>query len=75
MANPATGCTCGSGFHPRECSLHPYAFRLHVAELDVECYLEDTPEAWEAMDEFIAAIRAALRFKNDQIQQLERQIP
>lgn len=62
MANPATGCTCGSGAHPRDCKKHPYAFRLHVAELNVEAHLEDTPEAFEAMDELLAAIRDALNY-------------
>lgn len=40
MANPATGCTCGSGGHPRKCDMHPEAYRLHVALLNVEAILD-----------------------------------
>lgn len=29
-------CTCGSGAHPRECSLHPENFARHIAELQAE---------------------------------------
>lgn len=29
-------CTCGSGAHPRECTLHPENFAKHVAELQAD---------------------------------------
>ncbi len=62
MGNPATGCTCGSGAHPRACAKHPELYRLHIAELNVEAYLpEDDPDAFAAMDELTDAIQAALR--------------
>lgn len=30
------GCTCGSGAHPRRCTVHPDAFDRHCALLDAE---------------------------------------
>jgi hypothetical protein len=61
MGNPATGCRCGSGAHPRKCDLHPERYRLHVAELNVEAYLpEGDKDALAAMDELLAAITGAL---------------
>lgn len=61
MGNPATGCTCGSGAHPRKCDKHPELYRLHIAELNVEAHLPDEPDAQAAMDELGAAIRGALK--------------
>ena len=61
MADPKTGCRCGSGAHPRECELHPELYRLHIAELNVEAHLPDESEAMKAMDELIAATHEALR--------------
>jgi len=55
-------CTCGSGAHPRKCVKHPELYRLHVAELNLEGYLpEGDKEAFEAMDELLAAFREALK--------------
>lgn len=34
MANPATGCRCGSGGHPRRCALHPFAYDVHIADMN-----------------------------------------
>lgn len=70
MANPATGCTCGSGGHPRECKLHPELYRLHVAELNLECHLPEDEAATKAMDELIEATQAALKKRKDEIERL-----
>jgi hypothetical protein len=73
VANPETGCRCGSGAHPRECKLHPELYRLHVAELNVEGYLpEDDPAAHKAMDELLASITEALKKRKDEIERLTR---
>lgn len=42
MGNPATGCKCGSGGHPRRCEVHPFTFDAHVAEINFEDALYDT---------------------------------
>lgn len=73
MGNPKTGCTCGSGAHPRECKLHPELYRLHIAELNVECHLpDDDPDAMKAMDELIEATHAALKKRREEIERLTR---
>jgi hypothetical protein len=41
MANPATGCRCGSGAHPRRCELHPGNYETHVAELQSDVKEEE----------------------------------
>lgn len=76
MGNPATGCTCGSGAHPRECKLHPDAYRLHIAQLNVEAYLSEDPEVQEsaqaAMDELNAATTVALQTSRKRNEALAR---
>ena len=73
MSDPKTGCTCGSGAHPRECKLHPELYRLHIAELNLEGHLpEDDADATKAMDELIAATGAALKVRKDEIERLTR---
>jgi len=72
MADPKTGCTCGSGAHPRECKLHPELYRLHIAELNVECHLPDDSDAQKAMDELLEAIRGALKVRKDETERLTK---
>lgn len=72
MGNPTTGCTCGSGAHPRECKLHPELYRLHVAELNVEGYLPEDDDAHKAMDELIAATQDALKKRREEIERLTK---
>lgn len=45
------GCTCGSGAHPRKCLKHPYAYRLHIAELNLFQYVADGIEASNFADD------------------------
>lgn len=65
MANPKTGCNCGSGAHPRECPIHPELYRLHVASLNLDAYLpeegEDADPAFKASMELELATQEALR--------------
>lgn len=67
MANPKTGCTCGSGAHPRKCELHPHYYRLHIASLNVDGYLQEDEEIHEPGDaekasmELWSATQEALR--------------
>lgn len=34
-------CTCGSGAHPRRCTLHPDTFAVHVEMLNREAAIDD----------------------------------
>jgi len=70
MANPETGCRCGSGAHPRRCALHPFAFDVHIAYLNLYgsiCHNhhegEDPRELHEEAEEAIKAYREALLAK------------
>jgi len=72
MADPATGCTCGSGAHPRQCKLHPELYRLHIAELNAEAHMPDEPEAMAAMHELSDAIMAALQKARKENERLTR---
>lgn len=77
MANPETGCTCGSVDHPRECKLHPELYRLHIASLNVKGYLNELPDevkkdALKAMDALLKAQSEALRIRQVEVERLQR---
>jgi hypothetical protein len=74
VGNPATGCTCGSGGHPRECKLHPELYRLHIAELNLEGILPDDPDVRAAMDELFKATSEALRIRAAKIAELQARL-
>lgn len=71
MGNIKTGCTCGSGGHPRDCKLHPELYRLHIAELNLEGAISDDPSAQKAMDEMFKATSEALKIRNNEISKLQ----
>jgi hypothetical protein len=52
--------------------LHPELYRLHVAELNVDGYLNDDPEAHRAMDELNAATQEALTKRKKEIERLTK---
>jgi hypothetical protein len=64
MARP--GCTCGSGAHPRKCELHPAAYALHVAMLNVENVCQDQPRGQDRFNELDEAIGAMVREQSDE---------
>ena len=64
-------CRCGSGAHPRKCDIHPEMYRLHVAALNVDAYMEDSPEAEAASLELQRAEVAAF----DAVRREERLMP
>jgi hypothetical protein len=33
---PETACTCGSGLHPRRCTIHPERYQKHCNEISAE---------------------------------------
>ena len=49
MANPKTGCRCGSGGHPRKCELHPWAYDLHRQEINLYGEIEELKERLDAL--------------------------
>lgn len=49
-------CTCGSGGHPRKCELHPWRYRMHCDELDLEGNLEVAKEKNDVMIEALNSI-------------------
>lgn len=73
MANPETGCRCGSGAHPRECELHPELYRLHVAELNAEAHVSGK-EAEDAFSELQLAIQGALSIRREIAEGLRAQV-
>ena len=40
-ANGAHRCTCGSGAHPRHCSVHPLGYVQHCEDLDADTLFDD----------------------------------
>ncbi len=53
-------CTCGSGAHPRNCDRHPWGYKVHANEMDLENRSE-----WycEAMDMMIKTEELINRYK------------
>lgn len=59
------GCTCGSGAHPRKCDKHPYAYRLHIAELNLFQAVADGLESTNLPDDRAEAERWADKLINE----------
>ena len=43
-------CHCGSGMHPRRCQKHPWAYRMHVLELNHDLLLDTVSELEDALE-------------------------
>ncbi len=50
MANSKTGCMCGSGGHPRRCDLHPWAYSIHVLQIEYEQLYSGLEDLEEKLD-------------------------
>ncbi len=74
-------CTCGSGAHPRRCSVHPWGFQLHCLELSVDALRGDVdalklPPAAPPDDigERVAQLETAVKRDYDDIVDHERRL-
>ncbi len=54
-------CTCGSGFHPRECKRHPWAHEAHVNELNLENARDELADVTEDLARARKVVEAARR--------------
>ena len=46
-------CYCGSGGHPRRCKKHPWAFHMHITDIDMDSlrsYIEDFEKRIEKLE-------------------------
>lgn len=66
-------CTCGSGGHPRKCSLHPWAYQQHIAELNHDIVRDDTDDLIIRADKLEAEL-ANLKKLVEQIDKVQNEM-